>query len=62
MLVRKPQGRWGNIKMDVKEIRHEDEEWIQLAKNKDHWSVFVNTVINLRFHKHMGISRPAEQL
>jgi hypothetical protein len=51
-LVRKPEGkrrlgrpkrRWvDNIKMDLREIRWDGMDWIDLAQNKD-------TVMNLRF-------------
>jgi hypothetical protein len=35
-----------NIKINPQETRWEDMEWINLAKNRDKWQVFVNMVIN----------------
>jgi hypothetical protein len=37
-----------NIKMDVREIVWGVMDWIDLAQNRIQWSVFVNTVVNLR--------------
>jgi hypothetical protein len=57
-LVRKPErnrplgrlkSRWeDNIKMDVREIRCGDIDWIDLAQDRDQWNALVNTVMNLR--------------
>jgi hypothetical protein len=35
------------IKMDLREIERAGMDWIDLAEDKDQWSVLVNTVINL---------------
>jgi hypothetical protein len=41
--------RWENgIKMDLKEIRRWDVEWIHLAQDRDRWRAVVNAVMNLR--------------
>jgi hypothetical protein len=41
--------RWVDcIKMEVREISWDSMDWIDLAKDKDTWSVLVNTVMNLR--------------
>jgi hypothetical protein len=55
-LVRKPEGkrllrrtrrRWeDNIKVDLKEIRYEGVDWINLALDKYQCPALVNTVIN----------------
>jgi hypothetical protein len=37
-----------NIKMDVKEIRWDGMDWVELAQDRDHWKALVNTVMNLR--------------
>jgi len=34
--------------MDVKELRWEGVDWMNLAQNRDHWRALVNTVTNLR--------------
>jgi hypothetical protein len=43
----RPRSRWvDNIKMDLREIRWEGMEWIDLAQNRDQWRALVNTVMN----------------
>jgi hypothetical protein len=37
-----------NIKMDLKEIRWDGMDWIDVAQDMDQWRVLVNTVMNLR--------------
>jgi hypothetical protein len=54
ILVGKPKGkrplgrhrsRWeNNIKMDLKETRSDDVEWIHLAQGGDHWLAVVNVL------------------
>jgi hypothetical protein len=34
--------------MDVREIGWGGMDWIDLAQDRDHWRVLVNTVVNLR--------------
>jgi hypothetical protein len=58
VLVRRPEGkrplgrhrhRWvGNIKMDVREIRIDGANWIQLAQDRVQWLGFVHMVMDLR--------------
>jgi hypothetical protein len=65
ILVGNPEGkrplerqrrRWvDNIKMDLREIEW-DMYWIDLAQDKDQWRALVNTVMNLRVPKMLGIS------
>jgi hypothetical protein len=44
-----PRRKWkDNIKIDVKEIRWEGVEWIELAQDRNRWWAVVNTGINLR--------------
>jgi hypothetical protein len=57
VLVGNPEGkrplgrrrhRWvDNIKMDLREIRCDGMDWIDLAENRDQWRPLVNTVMNL---------------
>jgi hypothetical protein len=45
----RPRFRWEvNIKMDLREIRIDGANWIQLAQDRVQWRVCVNTVMNLR--------------
>jgi hypothetical protein len=47
--LERPRHRWeDNIKMDLREIGIDGENWIQLAQNRIQWLAFVNTVKNLR--------------
>jgi hypothetical protein len=38
-----------NIKVDIREIRWESMDWIDLDQDRDQWRALVNTVMNLRF-------------
>jgi hypothetical protein len=41
--------RWeGNSETDLKEIRYEGVDWIDLCHDRDIWRVVVNTIINVR--------------
>jgi len=41
--------RWeDNIKMNVREIRIDGENWIWLAQDRVQWRDFVSTAMNLR--------------
>jgi hypothetical protein len=40
-----------NIKMDLREIRM---DWVYLAKDRDQWKAFVNTVMNRRVPRNVG--------
>jgi hypothetical protein len=58
IFVRKPDGkrplgrqrrRWvDNIKMELRETRWGDMDWIDLAQDRDQWRALVNAVMNLR--------------
>jgi hypothetical protein len=40
--------RWeDNIKLNLREIRIDGANWIQLAQDRVQWWVFVNTMMNL---------------
>jgi hypothetical protein len=36
------------IKIDIREIRWNGVDWIELAQDRDQWRALVNTVMNLR--------------
>jgi hypothetical protein len=37
-----------NIKMDLREIRWDGVDWIDMAQDRDQWRALENTVLNLR--------------
>jgi hypothetical protein len=48
----RPRCKWvDNIKMDLREIRWGDMDWIGLGQDRDQWRALVNTVMNIGFHK-----------
>jgi hypothetical protein len=58
LLVGKPEGkrppirprrRWvDNIRMDLAEVGWGDVDWIGLAKDRNRWRAFANSVLKLR--------------
>ena len=58
VLVGKPEGkrplgrprrrREENIKMDLREVGCDPEEWIDLGEDRDQWRAYVRVVMNLR--------------
>jgi hypothetical protein len=45
----RPRRRWvDNIKMDLREIRWDGMDWLDLAQDRDQLMALVNTVMNLR--------------
>jgi hypothetical protein len=47
--LERPRRRWeDNIKMDLREIDIDGENWIQLAQDRFQRQACVNTVMNLR--------------
>jgi hypothetical protein len=36
-----------NINIDLREIRWDGMDWMDLAEDRDQWKAFVNTVMNL---------------
>jgi hypothetical protein len=47
--LRRPGRRWvDNIKIDLREIRWDSMDWIDLAQDKDQWRALANTIMNLR--------------
>jgi hypothetical protein len=43
----RPRRRWVD-NMDLRNIRWEGMDWIDLARDRDEWRALVNTVMNLR--------------
>jgi hypothetical protein len=40
--------RWvDNVKMDLREVRWDSMDWIDLAQDRDQWKTLVNMVMNL---------------
>jgi hypothetical protein len=46
--------------MDLEEVEFGDMDYIELAEDRDRWRALLNAVMNLWFHKMLGISRLAE--
>jgi hypothetical protein len=45
----RPRRRWvDNIKMDLREIRWDCMDWIELVQDRDQWRALVNTVMKFR--------------
>jgi len=52
--VGRPRRRWeDNIRNDLREIRLEFVDWVNLAQDSDRWWVLMNTVMNLRYPQNM---------
>jgi hypothetical protein len=43
-----------NIKIDLREVRWGDVDWIVLAQDRNRWRSFVNSVLNLRVPRNAG--------
>jgi hypothetical protein len=51
----RPRCRWvDNIKMDLREIGWGGMEWIDLAQNRDQWTVLVKMVMNFQVPEYFG--------
>jgi hypothetical protein len=47
--IGRPRGRWvDNIRIDFREVRWGDVDWIGLAKDRNRWRALVNSVLKLR--------------
>jgi hypothetical protein len=46
----RPRRRWvDNIRMNLREVRWDGRDWIDLDQDRDRWRAHVNAVMNLRF-------------
>jgi hypothetical protein len=51
----RPRRRWeDNIKMVLREIGCGGMDWIDVAQDRDHWRILVNTVMNLQVPENVG--------
>jgi hypothetical protein len=47
--LERPRRRWeNNIKIDFREIKIDEANWIRLAQDRVRWRAFMNTAMNLR--------------
>ncbi|KAJ4425988.1 hypothetical protein ANN_27614 [Periplaneta americana] len=54
----RPRRRWeDNIKMDLRELGYDDNDWINLAQDRDRWRGYVRATLNLRFTFHVFSSQ-----
>ena len=45
----RPRRRWeDNIKMDLQEVGGDDEDWMELAQDRERWQALVSKVMKLR--------------
>jgi hypothetical protein len=45
----RPRRRWvDTMKIDLREIRCDGMDWIDMAQDRDQWRALVNMVLNLR--------------
>ncbi|KAJ4436886.1 hypothetical protein ANN_17018 [Periplaneta americana] len=56
----RPRRRWeDNIKMDLREVRYDDRDWINLAQDRDQWRAYARAAMNLRITVYLTAeSRP----
>ncbi|KAJ4431841.1 hypothetical protein ANN_20447 [Periplaneta americana] len=53
----RPRRRWeDNIKMDLREVRYDDRDWINLAQDRDQWRAYVRAAMNLGFLKSQSLN------
>jgi hypothetical protein len=51
----RPRRRWvDNVKMDLREMRWDGVDWIDMAQDRDQWRALVNTILNLRVSLNAG--------
>ncbi|KAJ4429703.1 hypothetical protein ANN_21906 [Periplaneta americana] len=41
-------GTWNVTKMDLREVRYDDREWVNLAQDRDRWRAYVRAAMSLR--------------
>jgi hypothetical protein len=48
-VIKSSNSRWvDNIKIDLREVRWDGGDWINLDQDRDRWRAYVNAVMNLR--------------
>jgi hypothetical protein len=52
---KRKETRWAYIKMDIEELGWDGMDWSNLAQDRNQWRALMNTIINFRFHKMLGI-------
>jgi hypothetical protein len=45
--LRRSRHRWEDIRMDLKEIRVNMRNWVDLAQDRDYWRALVNVGLNV---------------
>jgi hypothetical protein len=58
----KSRHKYQDIRMNLKEIGHEDVDWSYQTQDRGRWWDFVNTVMYFGSHKRQGICSLAERL
>jgi hypothetical protein len=47
--LEKPRRRWmDNIEVDLRDMRWDDVDWVDMAQDMDQWRALVNTVLSLQ--------------
>jgi len=46
--VGRPRRRWGDIRMDLREVGYGCVDWMKLAQGRDRWRALASAVMNLR--------------
>jgi hypothetical protein len=53
--LERPRRWWvHNIKIELREIRWDGMDWIDLARHRDQWRTLVNTVMNILVPQNAG--------
>ena len=44
----RPRRRWGDIRMDLREVGCGCVDWMELVQDRDRWRALMSAVMNLR--------------